>query len=129
MGLFSCKSCQAYDKQVSLLRIQLSDQQEAYIKLQQTFERERQMLLDKLLAVAAPSAVRELARASYNAHPRERRPLSSSYTSRFASPGPPAPEIGVPKQGRLRPKPPVEADRSAETTPEEAAAQLAEGAE
>jgi hypothetical protein len=84
------------------------------------------MLLDKLLAVTTPSAVRELSRTpSYSPHPRERRPLSEPVRTPFSTPPAPRPEGRQPQPGRLRPRAAVEGDRPAQTTPEEAAAQIA----
>jgi hypothetical protein len=122
MSLFSCASCKSYEKQLLSLRAQLTDQHECLIKQQQAFEQERAMLLDKLLAVTSPAAVRELNRPSYNSRPKERRPVQQ-IPSPFSVAPAPRPPVAKPRTGRLA----KESDKPAQSTPEEAAAEIAGG--
>lgn len=128
MGLFRNHTAEILEKQLTLLRTQLTDQQEAYIKLQQTFERERAMLLDKILALSNPTALRESRREpSYSATPRERQPITRAggFRHPLAAEVAPRNEIRQPQPGRLRPKPPLEEDRPpAQSTPDQAAAEI-----
>lgn len=62
MGLFTCRSCEAYRHQISVLLAQLSDRDELMLKLVEQHATERAEILEQLLAVTRPGAVTEIRR-------------------------------------------------------------------
>lgn len=62
MGLFECRTCKVLEQQILSLRVQVSDQQDLLIKLEQSHSETHKSLLDRILALTSPPALREARR-------------------------------------------------------------------
>lgn len=60
MGLFKCNSCEVLDKLNESLTVQLRDLQDSVARERAEWVKERQALIDRLLAVDKPQAVQVL---------------------------------------------------------------------
>jgi len=58
MGLFECRTCKVLEQQILSLRAQLSDQQDLLLKLEQSHQEAHKTLIDRILALTSPPALR-----------------------------------------------------------------------
>lgn len=58
MGLFDCRACKVLEQQILSLRAHMSDQQELLLKLEQSHLEAHKTLLDRILALTSPPALR-----------------------------------------------------------------------
>jgi|SRR5918995_3916417 hypothetical protein len=61
--MFRCRACDVLHQEVVSLRAQLSDQSDLILRLIKEHAEERKLLLDRVLAVQTPAALREVQRS------------------------------------------------------------------
>ena len=81
MGLFRCKDCESLKRDNANLRAQLSDKEEILLKKEVHFQEERKDLIEKIMALARPEALREFRRDP------SQRPERNGQVGRSTGPG------------------------------------------